>query len=109
MKPRQECTVSCFLGLCRTTTPFRRLVLKVCAGAVLAGKVDGCHIHFHLMIDGRNGFLAPAIFDAKTVKDFHDKCSGFRWSNDGKAIPPCMGNRIGAKENPFGTGPKKQL
>lgn len=72
-------------------------------------RVDGCHIHFHLMVDGKNDFLAPAIFDPKIVKDFHEKCDGFRWSNGGKAIPPCMGYRIGAKENPFGTGAKDEL
>jgi hypothetical protein len=26
-------------------------------------KVSHCHIHFHLMVDGRKGFLAPAIFE----------------------------------------------
>jgi hypothetical protein len=32
---------------------------------------DGCHIHFHLMIDGRKGFLAPATFTPEVVKSFH--------------------------------------
>jgi hypothetical protein len=72
-------------------------------------KVGGCHIHFHLMVDGRKGFLAPAIFAPKIVKEFHDKCDGFRAQNGGTAIPPCMGYRIGAEENPFGTGAKDQL
>jgi hypothetical protein len=72
-------------------------------------RIDACHIHFHMMIDGRKGFVAPAIFDQKIVRDFHDKCDGFRWSNGGTAIPPCMGYRIGAEENPFGTGAKDQL
>jgi hypothetical protein len=70
---------------------------------------DGCHIHFHLMIDGKKGFLAPAIFTAEIVKAFHTRCDGFKWVNDGKPIPPCMGYRIGADENPFGTGVKDEL
>jgi hypothetical protein len=72
-------------------------------------KVGGCHIHFHLMIDGRKGFFAPAIFTPELAKAFHQKCNGFRWSNDGKAILPCMGYRIGAEENPFGSGAKDRL
>jgi hypothetical protein len=70
---------------------------------------DGCHIHFHLMIDGRKGFLAPAIFTPEVVRAFHEQCHGFRESNDGRPIPPCMGYRIGADENPFGTGAKDEL
>ncbi len=47
---------------------------------------DGCHIHFHLMIDGRKGFLAPAIFTAGVVKAFHKQCRAFKESNDGRPI-----------------------
>jgi Zn-dependent protease len=70
---------------------------------------DGCHIHFHLMVDGTEGFLAPAIFTPAVVKAFHKQCRGFRDSNDGKPIPPCMGYRISAEENPFGSGAKDEL
>jgi hypothetical protein len=70
---------------------------------------DGCHIHFHLMIDGRKGFFAPAIFTPDIDKSFHAQCRGFRQSNGDMAIPPCMGYRIGAEENPFGSGAKDQL
>jgi hypothetical protein len=70
---------------------------------------DGCHIHFYLMIDGKKGFLAPAIFTPEIVKAFHKQCDGFKGSNDGEPIPPCMGYRIGADENPFGTGAKEEL
>jgi hypothetical protein len=70
---------------------------------------DGCHIHFHLMIDGRRGFFAPTIFTPEVVKAFHKQCQGFRDSNDGTPIPPCMGYRLGAEENPFGSGAKDQL
>jgi hypothetical protein len=70
---------------------------------------DGCHIHFHLMVEGRRGFLAPAIFTPGVVRAFHRQCRGFRDSNDGTAIPPCMGYRLGAEENPFGTAAKDEL
>jgi hypothetical protein len=43
------------------------------------------------------------------VKQFHEHCHGFKDSNDGTPIPPCMGYRIGADENPFGTGEKEEL
>jgi hypothetical protein len=72
-------------------------------------KVNGCHIHFHVMIDGKKGFFAPAIFSTKIVKDFHDQCDGFKWSNSGKPLPACMGYRIGAEENLFGSGAKDEL
>jgi hypothetical protein len=70
---------------------------------------DGCHIHFHLMIDGRKGFLAPAIFTPEIVKAFHNQCDGFKWTNDGQPLPPCMGYRIRAEENPFGTRARDEL
>jgi hypothetical protein len=70
---------------------------------------DGCHIHFHLMIDGKKRFLAPAIFATEVVAAFHKQCQGFKGSNDGATVPPCMGYRIGADENPFGTGAKDEL
>jgi hypothetical protein len=70
---------------------------------------DACHIHFHMMIDGRKGFLAPAIFTPEIARAFHEQCQGFKDSNGGKAIPPSMGYRIGAEENPFGTGGKDEL
>ena len=69
----------------------------------------GCHVHFHMMIDGRKTFLAPAIFTPEIVEVFHKQCRGFEWSNDGRPLPPCMGYRIGAEENPFGTGAKDEL
>jgi hypothetical protein len=62
-----------------------------------------------LPIDGKKGFLAPAIFTPEIGKAFHTQCDGFKWINDGKPIPCCMGYRIGAKENPFGTGAKEEL
>ncbi len=52
---------------------------------------DGCHIHFHLMIDGKKCFFAPAIFSREVVKGFRAQCQGLKESNDGTPIPPCMG------------------
>ena len=49
------------------------------------------------------------IFSPEIVKAFHKLCQGFRGSNDGTPIPPCMGYRIEADENPFGTGAKDEL
>jgi len=72
-------------------------------------KVGGCHIHFHLMVDGKKGFLAPAIFTQEIIKRFHDRCHGFREYNDGIPIPPCMGYRLTAAENPFGSGAIEEL
>jgi hypothetical protein len=88
---------------------------KVRKGDVLAhlytppSRGDGCHIHFHLMVDGKKAFLAPAIFTPEVVKAFHKQCRGLREHNDGTPIPPCMGYRIGAEENPFGGVAKDEL
>jgi hypothetical protein len=70
---------------------------------------DGCHIHFHLMVDGKKSFLAPAIFTPEIAKAFHEKCGGFRDLNGDTPIPPYRGYRVGAEENPFGTGATDQL
>jgi hypothetical protein len=72
-------------------------------------KVNGCHVHFHLMVDGKKGFLAPAIFTPEVVKGFYDRCQGFREHDEGTPIPPCMGYRLKAEENPFGTGAQDRL
>ena len=69
----------------------------------------GIHVHFHVRIDGSQGFYAPAIFSSDVVKEFHARCDGFRQANGGVEIPPCMGYRIRADENPFGTGAKERL
>jgi hypothetical protein len=72
-------------------------------------RVKDCHVHFHLMVEGRKGFLAPAIFTPEVVQKVHDQCQGFREHNGGTAIPPCMGHHVKAEENPFGTGPIEEL
>jgi hypothetical protein len=70
---------------------------------------DSCHVHFHLMVEGRKGFQAPVIFTPEVVRAFHKQCRGFKDSNDGKPLPPCTGYRLGADENPFGSGAKDEL
>ena len=66
------------------------------------------HIHFHLTVEGRNGFFVPAIFSPEVVQQFHAKWDGFG-KDDDTPIPPCIGYRIGAEENPFGTGAEERL
>jgi hypothetical protein len=64
------------------------------------------HIHFHLMrLDGRSGFMAPALFDSRVTAEFHEHCRRSRRGQDGDATPPpCFGYKLTAEENPFGTG-----
>jgi len=71
--------------------------------------VGGCHIHFHIMIDGKRGFFAPAIFSDEIVRQFHDRAGGFKEFNQGGPLPACMGYKIRAEENPFGSGAKETL
>ncbi len=70
--------------------------------------VKDVHIHFHLMIEGSSGFLAPSLFTPEVVRQFHAKWGGFGRDGD-TSLPPCMGYRISADENPFGTGAKDRL
>jgi hypothetical protein len=61
------------------------------------------HIHFHLMLEYQNSFMAPALFTPALVDSFHAHWGMF--GNDlGDPIPPCMGYMLAAEENPFGTG-----
>jgi hypothetical protein len=58
------------------------------------------HIHFNLNRSGGGGFVAPAIFNQEIVREFHRRWDLF--SNDPDApIPPCMGYKLEADENPF--------
>jgi hypothetical protein len=72
-------------------------------------RVKDCHVHFHLTLDQKKGFLAPAIFTPEVVQKFHDQCHGFSEHNGGTPIPPCIGFRLKADENPFGTGAIEKL
>ncbi len=70
--------------------------------------VKDTHIHFHLMVDGKRNFLAPALFTPEVVRRFQAKWGGF--GKDGEtSMPPCLGYRISAEENPFGTGAQERL
>lgn len=71
---------------------------------------SGVHIHFHLNKTGSNGSLyAPAIFSPQIVQAFHDRWGSFGVDDvhndpNGVKIPVCMGYKLAADENPFGTG-----
>lgn len=60
------------------------------------------------MVEGKNGFLAPVIFSPDVIRQFHAKSGGFG-KDDGTAMPPCMGYRLRAEDNPFGTGAQERL
>lgn len=67
------------------------------------------HIHFQLNRDNSSVLYPPAIFTKQVVQDFHDHWAGFGVDaihNDpsGTRIPACMGYKLSAEENPFGTG-----
>jgi hypothetical protein len=47
--------------------------------------------------------VAPAVFTPEVVTAFHKQCQGSQGSSGGTPIPPRMGYRIGADEDPFGT------
>lgn len=67
------------------------------------GPNNGTHIHFDLRDTKVNGFMAPAIFTPSIVQAFHDRWGGF--GIDGTTpMPACMGWKLAADENPFGTG-----
>ncbi|HEV3345423.1 MAG TPA: hypothetical protein VG125_33905, partial [Pirellulales bacterium] len=70
--------------------------------------VRDAHIHFHMRIDGRQEFLAPAVFTSEVVRQFHARWGSFGLDGDTR-MPPCIGYRLDARENPFGTGPADQL
>ncbi|USN96109.1 MAG: hypothetical protein H6797_03460 [Candidatus Nomurabacteria bacterium] len=67
------------------------------------------HIHFQLNKDGDGQTYAPAIFTKSVVDSFHDHWGSFgvdEIHNDphGPRFPACMGYKLSAAENPFGTG-----
>ncbi len=85
---------------------------KVKKGDIIAyaytetGKGPGTHIHFHIVPvkKGRGGnFMAPAIFTKTLVDQFQAKWDLHK-NDNGDPMPPCMGYKLEADENPFGTG-----
>ncbi|HEU5004569.1 MAG TPA: peptidoglycan DD-metalloendopeptidase family protein [Candidatus Saccharimonadales bacterium] len=68
---------------------------------------NGSHIHFDIHHNGQ--FMAPAIFTPDIVQAFHDHWGDFGYDGNGPnskgvPIPACMGYKLSAAENPFGTG-----
>ena len=67
---------------------------------------ENSHIHFNLM--HARQFQAPAIFERQIVEQFHARW-GWRGRDGDEPIPACIGFRLSAPENPFGTGEKLRL
>jgi hypothetical protein len=64
----------------------------------------GAHIHFELINTATGAFQAPAIFNKDVLKEFYARWKAFGFdSSQGyqNPIPPCMGWKIAAEENPF--------
>lgn len=72
-------------------------------------KGQNTHIHFNLMDTGTRSFMTPSIFTEEIIPEFHAKWEGRRALDGDVRIPPCMGYRISAKENPFSTGAEEEL
>lgn len=81
---------------------------KVRKGQVIArmylpenqGLAQKSHIHFSLIREGGGGFISPSIFNAATVRAFHERWNLFP-NNPDAPIPPCMGYKLAPDENPF--------
>ena len=58
------------------------------------------HIHFNLIREGGGGFISPSIFSKEVVREFHRRWNLFPNDPD-SPIPPCMGYKLQADENPF--------
>jgi murein DD-endopeptidase MepM/ murein hydrolase activator NlpD len=65
---------------------------------------DAIHIHFELIggAPGQGVFQAPAIFTPEIVAQFYAGWHADRV--EGGKLKPCMGWKLGADQNPFGTG-----
>lgn len=77
---------------------------QIIAYMYLPMSANGTHIHFQLTRSDRNGFFAPAIFTPAVVQAFHDRWGEFGIDGGVTAISACMGWKLAAEENPFGTG-----
>jgi len=64
------------------------------------------HIHFNLM--AKSHFIAPTIFTKEVTEAFHKRW-GKMTERYAEELPACMGYKLSAEENPFGTGAKDLL
>lgn len=60
------------------------------------------HMHFHLATG--SGIKSPSIFTPEAVQQLAARFADRGGMEDGVPLPPCIGYRISAAENPFGTG-----
>ncbi len=66
----------------------------------------GAHIHYHIAKAGSDITYPPAIFSQKVMDEYYARWGGTLDGFEGKGdlIPECMGYKLTAAENPFGTG-----
>jgi len=65
---------------------------------------EGAHIHFGLVNGATGAFMAPAIFSKETVAEFYGTWRNLGFDSDSglkNPIPPCVGWKITAEENPL--------
>lgn len=72
-------------------------------------KGQNTHIHFSLIDTAARSFMTPSIFNDEIIRGFHTKWEGRHRLDGDVRIPPCMGYRVSAKENPFGAEAKDEL
>lgn len=65
---------------------------------------NGTHIHFDLMRSDAPGFYAPAIFSPDVMAAFSAQWGGLGTDGGAPIDPTCMGWKLAAEENPYGTG-----
>lgn len=65
------------------------------------------HMHFHL--SGAGGIKSPSIFGPGAVGELSAKFGDRGGMQDGVPLPACIGYKISAAENPFGTGARDCL
>lgn len=62
----------------------------------------GTHLHLHL--NAGQDLQSPSIFTQAAVDEYATKFGDRGGYEDGKPLPACMGYKLSADENPFGTG-----
>ena len=74
----------------------------------------GPHIHFNIRPEGEDK-QAPAIFTDEIVQTFHERWGVFGIDFKNSRVegdiemPVCMGYKLSASQNPYGTGPVEAL